>query len=405
MKKLPTFARVKQLRNQKSAFMKKYLVSAAFVLLVGGLVAGCDKEAKEEGKTVLPDPEVTAVSEIPGIPFYGTEFELKFTSSRNWMVTDATVDGSYDYDFKYSPIAGDAGKSTIKLTFPKNHTQEELEVTLTIALLDETSSTEGAYKHTFPTFTVPAPSVTDAAGTSYKVVLLKDDNYWMAENLRYVPEGLTPSNDLNNITAGVYYPVKLASDHTKVEFTTDENDIKASGYLYQSETALGLAVNSIKTEDEAKKLEGAQGICPKGWHIPTADDIIGLVGKTVPPFELNEQAPYYDADKKNATIEKLNADGFNIFACGAVSVIDNTSTSATLIGWLKSSPDIVSSGYICGSTFATIDYKTKDNADSGIKKVQFLGIMPMANNGTANGSKLSYKIGAAVRCVMDKTDE
>ena len=248
-------------------------------------------------------------------------------------------------------------------------------------------------------------SVTDAAGNVYKVVKLADGNYWMAENLRYVPEGLTPSQDLNNVTAGVYYPIKLAEDHKSVVFTTDENDIKASGYLYQAETAFGLAVNSLKSEEDAKKLEGAQGICPNGWHIPTASEILNLVGKAVSPFETNESAPYYDADKKNATIEKLNADGFNISATGAVSIIDNTKTSATLMGWLTANPDIIFSGYIYGSTFASISYTEKDNAESGVKNIQFLGIMPMANNGTANGSKVSYKIGAAVRCVKDKTAE
>ena len=29
-------------------------------------------------------------------------------------------------------------------------------------------------------------------------------------------------------------------------------------------------------------------------------------------------------------------------------------------------------------------------------------VASMAGNGTANGAKLSYKIGASVRCVMDK---
>lgn len=248
-------------------------------------------------------------------------------------------------------------------------------------------------------------SVTDAAGNVYKVVKLADGNYWMAENLRYVPEGLTPSNDLNNVTAGVYYPIKLSDDHKSVVFTTDANDIKAAGYLYQAETAFGLAVNSLKSEDEAKKLEGIQGICPAGWHIPTATEILNLVGKAVSPFENNESAPYYDTDKKNATIEKLNADGFNISANGAVSIIDNTKTSATLLGWLKANPDIIGSGYIYGSTFAGISYKEKDNAESGIKNMQFLGLMPMATTGTANGSKIAYKIGAAVRCVKDKAAE
>lgn len=383
--------------------MKKYLIPAALVLF-GAAFAGCSKEG-EEGKKSLPEAEVTGVSDVPEIPFYGAEIEFKFTSSRDWIVTDSAVLGALEYDFEIVPTSGTAGENTIKLTFPGNRTQDEIGVSITIALLDETLNTEGAFKYEFPTFKVPAPSVTDAAGNSYKVVYLKDGNYWMAENLRYVPEGITPSKDLTNVAAGVYYPVKLDAGHTKVEFTTDEKDIKASGYLYQAETAFGLALNSIKTEAEAKAVEGTQGICPEGWHIPTSADILGLVGKAVDPFELNANAPYYDATLKNALMETLNADGFNIAAYGAVSVVDNTKTTATLMGYLKNTPDIISSGNIHGSTFATITYKTTDDPNSGIKNVQFLGFMPMANNGTMNGSKVSYKIGASVRCVLDKAAE
>lgn len=74
------------------------------------------------------------------------------------------------------------------------------------------------------------------------------------------------------------------------------------------------------------------------------------------------------------------------------------------MGWLKAKPDILSSGYIHGSTYAkTFTTFPEGDTQTGVKNIQFLGIMPMAGNGTANGSKLSYKCGASVRCVMDKT--
>ena len=46
----------------------------------------------------------------------------------------------------------------------------------------------------------------------------------------------------------------------------------------------------------AEALAGAQGVCPQGWHIPTIEDIIGLVGKAVSPIATNSQAPYYDGN-------------------------------------------------------------------------------------------------------------
>lgn len=240
-------------------------------------------------------------------------------------------------------------------------------------------------------------------GVTYHTAEMADGNVWMTDNLRYVPVGYTPCNDLSNVKAGVYYPVVLNSDHTAAEFSTSEDVIAANGYLYQCELALGLKVGGLKTVADAEALEGAQGICPKGWHIPTADDIMNLVGKAVAPWGTpNTSAPYYDTNKGGGSIEKLNADGFNASAWGAVSVTDNTKTSATLTGYLKTYPDVVASGFVCGSSYAGVSYNTSGDETSGIKNIQFLGFMPMMNNGTFNGSKVSYRMAATVRCLKDK---
>ncbi|MBQ0149530.1 MAG: PL29 family lyase N-terminal domain-containing protein [Bacteroidales bacterium] len=240
------------------------------------------------------------------------------------------------------------------------------------------------------------------AGETYGFAKMKDGKTWMTENLRYIPEGMTPCNSLTNVAGGIYYPVVVNADKTAAAFGTAE-DAKTQGYLYQTEVALGLSVNAITSEEQAKALEGTRGICPEGWHIPTIADITGLVGKAVSPIVTNTAAPYYNG--ANGSILMLKEDGLDMMPCGAVSVVDNTKTSATLMGFLKNYYTITS-GYIIGSSYAGISYKTANDATSGIKNVQFWGMMPMANklaeaDFTCNGSKLSYKIAASVRCVKD----
>lgn len=242
---------------------------------------------------------------------------------------------------------------------------------------------------------VPECTGLEYGGEIYGIAKMADGKTWMTENLRYVPEGYVPGSDLNKVDSGVYLPVVVADG--KAAFSSDKADIERQGYLYQSEVALGLKVGDLKSVQDAMALEGAQGICPDGWHIPTLSDYLGLVGKSVGADTVAD-APYFDG--KNGSIQMLNADGFNLFACGAVSIQDNTKTSATLMG-KAANYDYISSGFICGSTYAGCTVK-----DDVLTNIQFFGLMPMTNKATeaeftANGSKLSYRIAAAVRCVKD----
>lgn len=227
-------------------------------------------------------------------------------------------------------------------------------------------------------------------GDSYPVVKMADGKFWTAKNLHYVPDGYTPSNDLTNVTAGVFMPV--VSDGSKAVF--GEAVVGERGYLYQAECALGVPVGSITTEAQAKALEGARGICAEGWHIPTIDDIIGLVGKAVTPIATNTAAPYYNG--ANGSIVMLNEDGFNADAFGSVTIQDVTKTSGTLGGVLSAYPNKTSSGYFLGSTFAA----------APTNNIQFYALICMTNKATeaeytCNGTKLSFRIAGSVRCVRD----
>ena len=241
------------------------------------------------------------------------------------------------------------------------------------------------------------------AGVKYNIVKMKDGKWWMAQNLAYLPEGCTPATELSAVTAGVFAPIQVNAAKTAAEFTTDPAVVARNGYLYQAEVALGLKVGDLKSVEEAQALEGAQGICPQGWHVPTLDDIIALVGKSV-GATTNTAAPYYDG--ANGSIVKLNEDGFNMDAFGAVSIQDNTKTTGTFMGWASGYPDKISSGMFCGSSYAGVTYNTSGEAASGVKNLQFYGFMPMTNKATeaeytCNGTKVSYRIAGPVRCVRN----
>ena len=242
------------------------------------------------------------------------------------------------------------------------------------------------------------------AGTRYNIVRMKDGKWWMAQNLAYLPEGYTPATELTAVTAGVFAPIRVNEAHTGAEFSTDEALVAANGYLYQAEVALGLKVGDLTTVAAAQALEGAQGICPKGWHVPTIGDITGLVGRAVSPIQTNDSAPYLKDG--NGSIALLNADGFNVTAYGAVSIQDNTKTAGTFLGYMSAYPDRISTCMMCGSSYATVTYNNASDESSGIKNLQFYGLMPMTNKATeaeytCNGTKVSYRIAAPVRCVRD----
>ena len=238
----------------------------------------------------------------------------------------------------------------------------------------------------------------------YNVVKMKDGKWWMAQNLAYLPEGVTPSTDLTAVTAGVFAPLKINDAKTAAEFTTDPAVVAANGYLYQAEFALGLQVGDLQSVADAQKLEAAQGICPKGWHVPTQNDIMELVGKCAGATTLTT-APYYNG--ADGSIALLNADGFNMAAAGMVSIQDNTKTNGILQGFMTAYPDRLSSSMFCGSTYAGVTYNTSGDETSGVKNLQFYGLMPMTNKATedaytCNGTKVSYRIAGPVRCVRNE---
>lgn len=363
--------------------MKKlfYLLAAAAVVL-----AACNKTY-----------EISLDTTNIEAPAAGGVYTVKLNCNGAWYADIAETSTATVY---VVPAEGN-GPAEVTLTVTENLTEEPL---VAVVLFSCGVAPNAAVAQV----EIEQANLTSVSwgGVDYPVKKMKDGNYWFTQNLRYVPEGLTPAKDLKAVTAGIFYPIVVNEAQTGAEFSEDEAVIGRNGYLYQAETALGLKVGDLTTVEAAEALEGARGICPPGWHIPTIDDIIGLVGKAVSPIETDPAAPYYDGT--NGSIVKLNEDGFNMDAFGGISIQDNTKTAGTFMGYLKAYPAKISSGMFCGSTCAAASttYNTSGDPTSGIKNLSFYGFMPMTNKATeaeytCNGTKVSYRIAAPVRCVKD----
>lgn len=225
-------------------------------------------------------------------------------------------------------------------------------------------------------------------GETYKTVVLADGNTWMAENLRYIPEGKSVSSDAT-VDAGIWYPAANA------EKVADPELVSTLGLLYDTATAFG--VDAI-TKENAASFEGTQGICPEGWHIPTVTEMTGLVGHCSNSALVNTEGAYYDATIKGASIAALAEDGF---PWSFASTRNKTSTAANGSYLVTSYNDIFGvMSYLIGSSW----YKTKENTDGSLSNIQYYYLMPLLNDtnekvSVAYGNFLS---GASLRCVKDK---
>lgn len=149
---------------------------------------------------------------------------------------------------------------------------------------------------------------------AYRTVTLDDGNVWMAENLRYVPAGKTIADltdDYTGVTCdGIYYPATY-SCKTGSAVVTPSSDIPVvleQGLLYTAAAAMnGEAIPTTDWADAAQ----TQGICPDGWHIPTAQEWVNLVGACAATAHNNTSAPYYESGLSGANLTELNKDGFN----------------------------------------------------------------------------------------------
>ena len=169
----------------------------------------------------------------------------------------------------------------------------------------------------------------------YPVVKLDDGKWWMAAPLAYVPAGKTVSADPVDDN-GIWYSYNVEGG--KAVALTDKND----GYLYDYPTAMGKAASDITFGTQTdwqtgnyREFEGAQGICPPGWYIPTRADFLKLVGSSNKDDTRGETdavddntAVYYVTACKGSSVKRFNEAGWNFSFLGARNKTSNTATGA-----------------------------------------------------------------------------
>lgn len=247
------------------------------------------------------------------------------------------------------------------------------------------------------------------AGIKYKTVTFSNGTTWMAEPLRYLPAGCTPSTDPTE-DSHIWYPYSLTTGSAVA--LTDETSIEKYGYLYDFYVALG---GKEITEINYLDFEGKQGICPTGWHIPTRADYLDLVGlsnkndlgETGP--QTNTNAIFFDTTYGAGKITKANEVGFNYIFAGVrmqstfthVPVYQPTlvtTTNCSVEDWIG----LPSVNHYLTST----GYKPAYNSETGeLTNIQFFSMMSTFSSNYKEGRmSLGYigiKSGAQIRCVKD----
>lgn len=225
-------------------------------------------------------------------------------------------------------------------------------------------------------------------GVEYKTVTLADGNKWMAENLRFIPRGRSvSSNPVED--AGIWYPAANADK------TADPALVESLGLLYDAATAFG--VDAV-TQENAASFEGAQGICPTGWHIPTVAEMTGLVGHCSNNAMTNTDGAYYDSTIKGASLAELEQASWAWQFASMRNKANLTGTGSYTVTNYNGIYGIMS--YLIGSSM----YQTTTNSDGSLKNVQYYYMMPTynASNEKVTVAYGNFLAGASLRCIKDK---
>lgn len=140
-----------------------------------------------------------------------------------------------------------------------------------------------------------AASVTDIDGNTYKTVQI-GKQCWMKENLR-----------TNRYANGTLIPVgSTTSTTTAYRYAPDGNNsyVFKYGYLYNWPAVMHGARSSKSNPS------GVQGICPKGWHVPSDAEWSELTNyvKSKSEYVCGEERFFYNIVKALASTEGWKSD-------------------------------------------------------------------------------------------------
>lgn len=252
------------------------------------------------------------------------------------------------------------------------------------------------------------PNTLTYGGVTYKTVTLSNGQTWMAEPLRYIPEGMTVSSDPSE-NAHIWYSYTFDAEGNPV---ADETTVEERGYLYDMYAALGGV--EITTEN-CETFEGAQGICPDGWHIPTWEEYFLLCGKSNKMengngASSNTEALFYDSEYDGGKVETANELGWNVVFSGVRQKTEFTATNTQYVKTAISETNCTIENfygapamtYYMSSTFN----KMKEDSKTGeISSIYFMSMMTTFTKTYSEGrlsmSNAHCEMGQQLRCIKD----
>ena len=181
----------------------------------------------------------------------------------------------------------------------------------------------------------------------------------------------------------------------------DPSLTETAGLLYSYPVMLGMTGEMTGTNFD--QYEGAQGICPDGWHIPTMAEWLKLAGTGSGSLS-DPTSPYFEKTQSGGSIAALNKDGFNIAGCGYINAASATATPAYMATVSAADASAFGMGYFPSSTGYKVTYNTADDPESGIKNIQYYAGM-ITYNKSYNRMTIAYQGGycaAPVRCIKNK---
>lgn len=252
------------------------------------------------------------------------------------------------------------------------------------------------------------PNTLTYGGVTYKTVTLSNGQTWMAEPLRYIPEGMTVSSDPSE-NAHIWYSYTFDAEGNPV---ADETTVEERGYLYDMYAALGGV--EITTEN-CETFEGAQGICPDGWHIPTWEEYFLLCGKSNEMengngASSNTEALFYDSEYDGGKVETANELGWNVVFSGVRQKTEFTATNTQYVKTAISETNCTIENFYGAPAMtyymsSTFDKMKEDSKTGEISSIYFMSMMTTFTKTYSEGrlsmSNAHCEMGQQLRCIKD----
>jgi len=273
------------------------------------------------------------------IPYEGGTSKQVVASNTSWT---AEVNRDWASLSKYVGTENDTIDVTVEASTPQSK-PDTATITISTAVGKTAIATvirEG--------FTGKGETVTDINGNVYPTIWIKGQN-WMAEALKcdkYDTESEAYKAGIKSIPTSegmVYSPYFVNAADTLNWITSEYADKLSSeqvaklGYLYNWAAAVGVTDGN----EESEEFDGfRQGVCPNGWHVPTATewkDLVAYIGKaTTVGTNLKSTSGWYNDgngtdDYGFAALPSSSGYGNGITNVGYIASFWSTTTDATSV--------------------------------------------------------------------------